>query len=74
MEFIITKEASKKKPPKPVTDSAHKALFLESSLVVLKPIKKKEEMLVNSQNINRDIKLSDNTKPSIAPIKTVKYK
>ena len=59
-------------PPIPVIPKAVNADFLEASLVLLKPIKKKELILVNSQNTNKEIRLSDNTKPNIAPIKILR--
>ena len=45
----------------------------EASFELLNPIRKKELILVNSQNINREIKLSDSTRPSIAAMNMLKY-
>lgn len=67
------KAASRKKPPNPVMAKAVNALLRDSWLSLLKPIRKKDDILVSSQKINKSRMLSDKTTPSIADMKSNKY-
>lgn len=69
---MIKNPVNKKNPPNPVTAKAVSALLRELSSSLLNPIRKNEVMLVSSQNMKTVIRLSDKTKPNIAPIKSVR--
>jgi hypothetical protein len=63
--YMSINPARRARPPPAVTRSALFAAFLASGFSLSKPIRKKEEILVNSQKINIVIKFPDVTNPSI---------
>src|SRR5690606_29049835 len=69
---INTNPATRKNPPIPVIVSAVNALFLDSACSLLKPIRKNELILVSSQKIKSNSRLSDRTSPNIADMKSNK--
>ncbi|GHB29108.1 hypothetical protein GCM10008106_07450 [Mongoliitalea lutea] len=54
-------------------ESAVSADFLDFGSSLLKPMRKNELILVNSQKINKASKLSDRTTPSMEAINMDKY-
>ncbi len=64
----MIKPASMARPPPPVTSSACQAAALADGCSCSNPIKRNEEILVNSQKMNNNNPLSLTTTPSMADI------
>ncbi len=61
------------RPPKVVTTSACSAASRLARLPGSKPMSRNEKIVVSSQNTNRSSRLSERTRPSIAPMNAVRF-